>query len=407
MLNRLLSINNYHYRRAGAEVVYFTQNELFEGCGWHVAHFAMQHPKNEASEWADFFPRMIEFSEMNSIVERLAAAPKIIYNLEAKRNMSRLLDVAKPSVAHAHNVYHHLSPSIFSEIKERSIPLVVTLHDLKLACPAYKMLNSKGICEECKSGSFLPIVRNRCMKESLLLSTLIGLESSIHRYFSLYGAVDAFVVPSQFYKNKLVEWGYEHDRFHVIPNSVSVSSFTPEFEPGSYYLYFGRLAPEKGVETLLKAAALAKVSLRIVGSGEIEKEIHLLAETLDVDVQFDGFLRGDSLHEAVRLSRAVVLPSEWYENAPMSLLESNALGKPVIGADTGGIPEFIKDGETGFIYSGEVEELAAILTRVDVLENKAIRDMGVRARAYVQEHYSHELYIERLLSLYRRLGVTV
>jgi glycosyltransferase involved in cell wall biosynthesis len=318
-----------------------------------------------------------------------------------------LLNETQPDIAHAHNVYHHISPSIFGVLKRRNIPTILTLHDLKLACPAYKMLTHDGICERCKSGNLSHVVRNRCVKNSLALSSMIWLEASVQRLLGSYSDnVDRFITPSRFYLEKLVEWGWERKRFTHIPNFVDVDALQPDFNAGLAFLYFGRLAPEKGLQTLLKAAAQARVQLWIVGTGPEEATLKQLATEINVDVQFLGYKTGADLHELVRRARAVVLPSEWYENAPMSVLESYALGRPVIGAAIGGIPELIRENETGISFtSGNVDDLATALRQFAGMSPAQLTDMGQCARAWVENDFTVTRYLERLMHLYGEFGV--
>jgi glycosyltransferase involved in cell wall biosynthesis len=189
---------------------------------------------------------------------------------------------------------------------------------------------------------------------------------------------------------------------------VDASRFTPAFEPGAYFLYFGRLAPEKGVGTLLQAAARAGVALKIAGTGPQDAQLREQAAALGGRLSFVGFQSGEALHELVRGARAVVLPSEWYENAPMSVLESFALGKPVIGADIGGIPELIEPHSNGWVFpSGDALALADVLREVAALPAARITQMGRAARAHVSEHFHRAGYLEATLSLYAELGVRV
>lgn len=405
----LLSINNYYYRRGGAEVVFLEQNRLLEAAGWQVAPFAMQHQKNLPSPWSEYFVEEIEFGEDYSLWGKLQRIPKVIYSTEARRKLSGLLSVVKADIAHAHNVYHHLSPSILSLLQQRGIPTVLTLHDLKIACPAIQMLAHDGICERCKGGKLYNVVSHRCIKGSLALSSLIMLESGMHRLMGSYRRqVDRFVVPSRFYIEKLVEWGWERERFHYIPNFVDVATYQPEYKPGKAFLYFGRLGREKGVATLIKAAALAQVPLAIAGTGPEEATLRKLAAESGGEVSFHGYLTGTALREVIQQARACVLPSEWYENAPMSVMESYALGTPVIGAAIGGIPELIREGETGISFaSGSVEGLAtALRTMADASADHLI-EMGRHGRRWVEADFNSDRYRERLLALYRSMGAKV
>ncbi len=400
----LLSINNYFYMRGGAEAVFLRHNALFGEAGWEVIPFAMRHENNLPSPWARYFVQEIEFGQDYSLMEKLARAPRIIYSLEARRNMRRLIAERRPAIAHAHNVYHHISPSIFGVLKQAGIPVLLTLHDLKIACPAYQMLAHDGVCERCKNGRLSNVVRHRCIKGSLPLSALIFLESWVHRRLGCYTRnVSHFIVPSRFYREKLVEWGMDRERIAYIPNFADVEAFPPGGRPGRRFVYFGRLSPEKGIATLIEAAALAGVPLTIVGSGAQEAGLRALAGRLRADVRFAGYRKGRELHDLVHDSRAVVLPSEWYENAPMSILEAYALTRPVIGADIGGIPEMIRRGETGEIFTpGDVHGLAAVLTRFSRMTDADIVSMGREGRAWVGESFSAARYRDRVSALYAR-----
>lgn len=404
---KLLSINNYHYRRGGSDVVYLEHAALFENIGWSNAYFSMHHPKNLASEWSQYFVEELEFGHSYSPWQKIVMAAKSIYSFEAKDKISRLIDDFSPDIAHSHCIYHHLSPSILPVLKERGIPSVMTAHDLKIACPAYKMLNNSGICEKCKSGSVLNVVKNRCIRGSLAASAIVSVESAIQRHFEIYkNNLDTVVVPSKFFMNKFVEWGWPVDKFEYIPNYVDTDLFAPIYEPGKYFLYFGRLAPEKGIITLMKAAAQAGVSLKIVGTGPIEHELKQLQSEINGEIEFLGYKSGIELYELIQQAKAIVLPSEWYENAPMSVLESFAMGKPVIGANIGGIPEMVLNNHTGWIFkSGDIEQLKELLANVDSLSANSIIQVGRQAREHVATNFSRRHYVESTLSLYSRLGV--
>lgn len=405
MRGRLLSLNNYYYRRGGAESLMFAHDTLFRQHGWETAVFSMQHSQNLDSAWREYFVDELELGQPYSAWRKLVMSGKTIYSWEARSKLRRLLDRFRPDVAHAHNIYHHISPSVLGLLRERGVPTVMTAHDLKLACPAYKMLNRRGICERCKNGNLLHVVVNRCLHDSLAISSLVALESGIHRLLGLYrNNLERIVVPSQFYRDKLVEWGWSADRIVLIRNYIRAGDFQANYAPGNYFLYFGRLAAEKGLRTLVSAAAAARVTLRIVGTGPEENEIRRLAEA-HPGIEFYGHQTGESLWSMVRGARAVVLPSEWYENAPISLLESYSSGKPVIGARIGGIPEMIMDDETGFLFdSGRSAALQSCLRRVQDMPDSMLADMGRRARDYVEQGFTERHYFEQMAALYHALG---
>lgn len=406
---RLLSLNSYHYKRGGSDAVYFEHDALFRSIGWETAFFSMHHPENEPSEWSRYFVDELEFGSQYSLAAKLKMAGKVIYSWEAVDKLKELLDHWEPDVAHAHCIYHHLSPSVLALLRARGIPTVMTAHDLKLACPAYKMLNRHGICEKCKGGNLLNVVVNRCVHDSLPVSTLVMIESIIHKSLGMYRKnLNRVVVPSRFFATKLKEWGWPEEQLVYIPNYVHAENYEPAYDPGDYMLYFGRLAPEKGLKTLISAAARSKIALKIAGTGPQQSELIEFAANTGGDIEFLGFQTKANLWPVIRHARAVVLPSEWYENAPMSVLEANALGKVVIGSNIGGIPELIEHGHTGYLFeSGNIDALVEHLSMVESMSNTQIVAMGKSARQHVANTYTIDRYSRAMQALYASLGAPV
>jgi glycosyltransferase involved in cell wall biosynthesis len=404
---KLLSVNNFYYRRGGAESVYFDHNRLMTGAGWEVVPFSMQHPENEPSEWSAYFAKTTDGAMEAAPIAKISRAMTAVYSIDAARRIGRLIAATRPHLAHAHNIYHHLSPSVLVELRRQSIPIVMTLHDLKLACPAYKMHTQGAVCEKCRGGALRNVVMNRCIKDSIAMSALVWLESTVHRALDLYmSTVTKFVVPSRFFLAKFAEWGIDTRHFVHIPNFVDVDAQGAAPEPGDAFVYFGRLAPEKGLRTLIKAAAQAKVRLRIVGTGPEEPGLRQLAGELGAGVEFTGYLTGAALQAAIGSARAVVVPSEWYENAPLSVMEASASGRPVIGARIGGIPELIQEGATGFVFtSGSVDSLAEILNRVQRMPAAALRRLGSAGREWMRREFNSAVYQRRVLDLYRGMVI--
>jgi glycosyltransferase involved in cell wall biosynthesis len=272
---QLLSINNYYYRRGGSETIFFEHNRLFEQVGWRVVPFAMRDERNEPTPWAPYFADEVEFKRPGSPLKKLSSASKVVYSFEAERRIRKLVGDSRPDIAHAHNIYHHLSPSVLVELRRQRIPVVLTLHDLKLACPSYKMYTNGAVCERCRGGALRNVVVHRCINGSVAMSTLAWLESTVHRALHLYaGNVARFVVASAFLRAKFTEWGIDTSRFVHIPNFVDVDPAACDEPVGDAFVYVGRLLADKGVATLIRAAALARVKLRIVGTGPDEHGFH-------------------------------------------------------------------------------------------------------------------------------------
>jgi len=404
----LLAVNNYYYLRGGAESVFFEEMALFKREDWEVIPFSMRDPKNQSTSWDSYFIKSLEFENLTSMAAKIAAVPKIIYSREAKSKLRQLLEKINPDICHLHNIYHHLSPAILPVLKQHNIPTVMTLHDLKIACPAYRMLNDQGICESCKGGKNYNILKNKCIKGSTLGSAVIMLESYLHLWLDTYAqGVDRFVVPSRFYRDKFIEWGWPEEKFAYVPNFVDTDQFDYNTKAGDYFFYFGRLSFEKGIGTLIKAALKAGVKLKVAGVGPDEDAVKSLAGDSQ-NIEFLGFLRGEELHQAIAHARSVVLPSEWYENAPISVMESYAMARPVIGADIGGIPELVQEGVTGFTYpSGDVQELTIVLSQVQAMCDDEIMQMGLCGRQWMESDFSRDAHLSMLNEVYRGVGVDV
>jgi len=403
---KILLINNYHYRRGGADVVYLEQARLLRERGWKVVELAMRHPQNEASEYSGHFVEEIEYGRQNGWLQKLRHAAKVVYSREAAREVESLIRQERPDVVHAHNVYHHLSPAVLHAANRNEVPVVLTAHDLKLLCPAIGMYSSGSVCEDCRTQGRFSVVRKRCQKDSLPLSALVYVESTIHDWTGIYrNSVDRMISPSRFLIEKFAEWGWQGAPFSHIPNFVDITSMQPSYEAGQHFLYFGRLAPEKGLATLIDAVSKSKTALWMVGTGPDEMELRLQAERLGANVRFLGYQTGPALWELVRSCRAVVVPSKLYENAPLTVIEAYACGKPVLGARIGGIPELIRPGETGALFaSGDSDELASALREYANKSPADIAELGIAARAWAEEEFTVEKHVSRLFEAYGLAG---
>jgi len=399
---KLLSINNYYYPRGGAEVLFLEQNRMLENAGWQVVPFSMRHRDNLPTPWDQYFPDEIEFGRDYGVAGKLLRAARVVYSMQARERMSELLSVFRPRLAHVHNIYHHLSPSILPLLRDRGIPVVMTVHDLKLACPAYTMMRGNQPCESCRGGKIHNVLVNKCIKGSVALSGLVMLETALHQLSRIYETgIARFVVPSRFVLETLVRWGWRREAFVYVPNFIDIERFRPGSPIGRRFVYCGRLDDLKGVGTLLRAAALARQPVTFVGRGPAEERLRKLGDELNADVTFTGHLTKEALLDVISSARAVVVPSECNENAPLSLLEAYATGRPVIGADIAGIPELIREGETGSLFPvGNVEALAARLESFAQAPDDRLAEMGKAGRRWVEQDFNPTIYRERLLDLY-------
>ncbi len=393
----ILFANNYFYLKGGSERVFFEEAELLKANNHTVSFFATQHENNLASPFAKYFVSKLEY--------KLKNVPRFIYCFESQRCISRLIHDVHPEIAHLHNIYQDISPSILPILKKNHIPVVLTLHDYKLICPNYSLTRNELVCEECRNGHFYKCLTNRC-KGNYLHSAIPTIEAYAHNFMSIWkGNVSKFISPSNFLKNKFVDFGWLPEAVDVVPNFVELSRYSPDVTPGSYFLYLGRLTKEKGVTTLVNAfkETTTEYQLFITGSGPLEVEI---AESVKEDkrIQLTGYLQGEQLAQMIRGARALIIPSEGYENAPMSVIEAMASGKPVIGAAIAGIPEMIDEGENGLLFtSGDAIDLCKKLELFLGFDDMKIVEMGKAARKKVEREYSAEMHYKRLMQIYSKV----
>jgi glycosyltransferase involved in cell wall biosynthesis len=280
--------------------------------------------------------------------------------------------------------------------------VVLTLHDGKLVCPSYLMLDaSRGsVCADCGGRSFYRAVSRRC-QGSAGKGLLLAAEAYWHRLRRSYDGVDLFLAPSRFLADLMTSRRLPGARVRVLRNGIDTSRYLPSRRDEGYALYFGRLSREKGVETLLRAHAAhaSRVPLKVVGTGPLEAELRARFPA----AEFLGYRTGRVLEKLVSDSSCVVVPSEWYENCSMVVLEAMAFGKPVIGSRMGGIPEQVEDGVTGYLFPmGDEQELAQRLLRL--WDDPSLRGaMGAAGRAKLEREYSLERHCAELLSIYRDL----
>jgi glycosyltransferase involved in cell wall biosynthesis len=401
---QLLFLNNYYYLRGGSERVFFDEIELLEQHDHRAVSFTRKHSANINSKYEEYFPNDIRTDTVQFSPKVFRTLKEIFYSREAKRALNTLLNKFHPDIAHAHNIYGRLTSSVLDLLSKYDIPIVMTLHDYKILCPNYKMLSDGKICEACQNKNFYVSVQKKCHKNSFIASTINALESYFCHWLGKYSNhVKFFIAPSMFMKRKFIQYGWAEDRIIYLPNFIRLSSFKPRFNPGKYFMYLGRLSSEKGILTLIEAFMMVeqvRARLLVVGEGPLLDQLKKNSKR-DSRIRFTGYLSGSTLKETTKNALAVIVPSEWYENAPISILESFACGKPVIGSRIGGIPEMIDEGINGFLFeTGNAVDLKHKLERILNISDYEIREMGTAAREKVEQKFNSDLHYNRLMDVY-------
>lgn len=411
---KVLMINKFYYLRGGTERYCSDMTRLLQHKGHTVIPFSMVHEKNWESEYARYFVQEISFERSANPRRPLAslkAAMGAVYSREAKQKLDGLIKDQRPDIAYLHNIHHQLSLSILPVLKEHKIPIIWRLHDYSLFCPNSLFYSREAVCEACAGGRYYQIVLRACRRNSRAASLVASLGSYLDRWLRLPDLVDLFIAPSHYLRAKMIQHGLDAERLIVMPNFVQLSTFelfpsvalSGEEEGGadSYLLYFGRLSNEKGLRTLIQAVAQVPDSrLKIVGDGPQRQELETLAERIAHGrVEFVGFQRMEKLLATLESAKIVILPSEWYENCPYTVLESFAMGKPVIASDIGGISELVEDNRDGLLFEpGDSEELADRI-RLLLGDGDRIQRFGYNGRRKIEEKYGADLHCTRFMEV--------
>ena len=395
----ILNISHNHYVRGGSDRYFFVLSELLENHGHRVIPFTAASPKDEPSEWERYFPRGADFDQPG-----VGDLIRFVYSRDAVKSIRQLLNDTDADLAHFQLYHGKLTASILGELKEAGIPLIQTLHDFKLTCPVNTHISNGKICEVCAGKHFWRALPKRCNRGSFARTALNVTESYVSRMLGSHDKFDHFISVCHFNRKKMIQYGIPEDKISTVHNFVDVSDITPNFNVGDYLLYFGRLHRGKGIFTLIEAALpLKHVPLYIVGDGEAMPEIQRILEQNRCDhIQLLGFKQGDELRELILNSICTVIPSDWYENCPMSILESYAYGKPVIGTKVGGIPELIVDGIDGFLVPpGEQDALRDRLLWMFEHKHEAV-DMGRAGRHKMETEFNADIHYEKIMNIYRQ-----
>ncbi len=400
-------VNKYHFVKGGSERYVFDLKGLLEKNRHQVIPFAMADENNLPSIYSRYFVDHVDYGA-RARWKSLGHAARLIYSFHARRKIEALIEATKPDVAHLHMIDHQISPSILHSLRKYRIPAVQTVHQYKLICPNYRLyIESKNkICERCLAHKFYQPLLTRCQKNSVAASALIALEAYVHHWLRTYVKnIELFHAPSAFMKKMLTKGGIDEQKieFHFLLTQLDELPFSPIYD--NYFLFIGRLSPEKGVMTLLKAMTQVKRSkLLLVGEGPQRAALERFIRKKNIwNVEFLGYKNRRDLREIMSRTSFTVFPSEWYENSPLAVYEAFSMGKPVIGSAIGSTAEFIEPNANGLQFvPGDDQELAACINALLDHQNKIVV-MGKNAREKAEQNFHPEAHYEWIAGVYDRI----
>lgn len=350
---KILMINKFLHANGGSETYMMRLGQYLSECGHVVEYFGMEHENRCVGNSSDSYTTNMDFHS-GTFISKLSYPFKTIYSSEARKKLRMVLDNLKPDVVHVNNFNYQLTPSIILELAKwkksgNKCRIIYTAHDLQLVCPNHMCRNpiTNTNCEKCLGGHYINCIKGKCIHNSTARSIIGAAESFIWHRKKVYRHFDKVICCSHFLKSRLDTLPELNTKTVVMHNFVNVDKRNVFYDKQNYILYFGRFSKEKGVGTLLDTCKdLPEINFVFAGNGPLEERINNLPNVKNI-----GFIQGEKLERLISEALFSVCPSEWYENCPFSVIESQMLGTPVLGADIGGIPEIIDDAETGELFS--------------------------------------------------------
>ncbi|MBQ7415731.1 MAG: glycosyltransferase [Oscillospiraceae bacterium] len=393
---KILLINKFLYPNGGSETYIFKLGEQLMAQGHEVQYFGMEHEGRTVGNRVEAYTSDMDFHG-GSKLAKLTYPIKTIYSSEARKKLRLVLEDFQPDVCHLNNFNYQLTPSIILEIRKwsKTCKILYTAHDYQLVCPNHmcRTATTNENCEKCLGGHFLNCTKNKCIHGSLAKSVIGTLEGTFWKLKGVYKQLDTIICCSRFMKTKLDTYPVLADKTVALHNFVEPVA-EKDVRKQNYVLYFGRFSQEKGIGTLIEVAKqLPDVQFVFAGSGPLEEQVNGVPNIKNV-----GFQRGEALEKLIREAQFSVYPSEWYENCPFSVMESQMYGTPVLGADIGGIPELIEPGKTGELF--ESGNAADLKQEIENLWNDRDRLEAMSANCRPDRFMTLEQYVQKLMAYY-------
>jgi glycosyltransferase involved in cell wall biosynthesis len=386
-VQRVLQVHTRYRQTAGEDEVVAAEKRLLEESGITVAQVLFDNPapgENPVSP------------------ARLAQIISAIWSRTAARRVRDSIKANGSQVVHVHNTFVSASPSVYEAAEACGVPVVQTLHNYRLVCPAATVYRAGHPCTDCLGRAVpWPAVAHACYRGSRAQSAVVAATLAVGRVRGTYSRrIGAYLALTRFQRDLLVRGGLPAEKVHVVPNFLEPDPGVTD-GPRRGFLFVGRLSEEKGLPTLVRAAALVPGTIRVAGEGPLTPLVQAAGRKGDLEVL--GHLDKAAVFDQLRRAVAMVLPSVWFEGLPVSVLEAFATGTPVIASRIGSLAELVRDGVTGLLATPGDDRDLADRQRWASDHPAEMRQMGLNARLEYETKYRGDVHLNALLDTYQRL----
>lgn len=386
---KILIVHNFYRIKSGEDIAIEKEREILESFGNSTILYEREN--REIDNFTFFQKSLFPFNT--------------VFSFKTYREVRKIVKKEEPDIVLVQNVFPLISPSVYYALKKEKLPVVQRVYNYRLVCPNGVLYSKGEICERCIKGNYFHCILRKCYRQSYILSAIYAIALWIHRFLKTFvNNIVFFVVPDEFLRTRLLFIkGLKDEKIRKVLNPFDIKEYKPNYSFEKYFVYLGRLEPEKGIQTLLKAMREIKsVKLIVIGSGSLQKELERYVKKNDLNnIEFIGPRYGNELNDILRKCMFVVVPSEWYDNLPMVICQAFAMGKPIVASEIDGIPEIVKNGVDGLLFTpGNSEHLAEKISYL-INNPELMIKFSRNARKEAEELFDSEKHYQNLLKIFQ------
>ena len=382
----ILIVHNYYQIPGGEDTVVANEKKMLEEHG----HKVILYSRNNS-----------ELKEMSK-PQKLILPFTTVFNPRTYRDIKRIIKSEHIDIVHVHNTLNLISPAVYYIARAMKVPVVQTIHNFRLLCPGATFYRDGRICEDCVSKGLICAVKHGCYRNSKMQTLACVISTKLHRMTGIYGKIN-YICLTEFNKEKLLQLKQiKADRIFVKPNFVEIltEEIVPYEKRENQFIFAGRLDKLKGVDILFEAwnqMGSTAPKLNVCGVGPIEEWCRkFLADHPNCNIEMKGFVPNKEARKLIANSKALILPTQWFEGFPMTVVEAFSVGTPVIGSDIGNTNDLIIDGITGAKFKADSkDELIQTVKRVD-----EYKDIYQSTFQQFKKLYTESANYECLIKLY-------